>query len=144
MVSNREKFGYKIACINRILARKADKKTLEYGITEEQGRMICYLYYRKDKDIYLKNIENDIHLRKSSLTSLLNNLEKKGYIKRIVQKNDLRLKKIELTKKGDNLFCSLEKAFKESDNEVLENISKDEEKEFNRLLDKILDNYEEN
>lgn len=89
-----------IAFSNRI-NRRISKEAAQYGITGVQGRILGFIYYKSNKkDIFQKDIEEELNIRRSSVTSVLQLMEKNGYIKRIRVSEDGRLKKIILTEKG--------------------------------------------
>jgi len=138
MTKGNDELTFKISYINRILKRNIDQDTLKYGLTVEQGRAIVYLYNHRTEDIHLTDLENVFHLRKSSLTSLINNLEKNGYVVRTIQKNDQRLKKLELTVQGEEKVKLLFKSFHESEENIRRSLTKDEANQLNKLFDKII------
>lgn len=85
---------------NRI-HRTIDKETSKYGVTGVQGRILGYIYRESDKrNVFQKNIEEELDVRRSSVTSVLQLMEKNGLINRISVCEDGRLKKLILTEKG--------------------------------------------
>lgn len=89
-----------IAFSNRI-NRRISKEAAQYNITGVQGRILGFIYCKSNKkDIFQKDIEEELNIRRSSVTSVLQLMEKNGYIKRIRVSEDGRLKKIILTEKG--------------------------------------------
>ena len=54
----------------------------------------------KNPQVILKDIGTILELPKSTLTNMINRLEKKGYLFRIIAKQDLRSYGLELTEKG--------------------------------------------
>ncbi len=140
MNQDQNQITYKISYISRILKRHIDQETYKYGLTVEQGRTILYLHAHKDESIHLTDLENVFHLRKSSLTSLINNLEKNGYVNRVLSKSDLRLKRIELTELGEEKVQLLLQSFKDGENKVREGLSEDESSILLDLLNKVSNN----
>ncbi|WP_160673798.1 MarR family transcriptional regulator [Clostridium sp. C8-1-8] len=126
--------------INRRIGSEASK----FGITGSQGRILGFLYHEsKNRDIFQKDLEEELNIRRSSVTSILQLMEKDGYIKRVSVEEDARLKKIVLTEKGleiqenvYNFILKFEKSLRDELN--------DDEAEIligllNRLSDKIAD-----
>lgn len=73
----------------------------EYQLTDSQSRILHYIADEsKKQDVYQRNLENEFHVRRSSITSLLQQLEKNGLIERVSVQSDARLKKLILTEKG--------------------------------------------
>ncbi len=57
--------------------------------------------------VYQRDIEEQFHIRRSSVTTLLKAMEEDGFIKRTAVSRDARLKSLALTEKGDALCCRL-------------------------------------
>ncbi|KZL92321.1 MarR family winged helix-turn-helix transcriptional regulator [Clostridium magnum] len=126
------------------LNRKIGKEASKYGVTSVQGRILGFLNHKSDKkDIFQKDIEEELDIRRSSVTSVLQLMEKNGYIKRVSVCEDARLKKIVITDKGletnKNVYSSILKIEK-----ILRDELSDEETGMfvnliNRLAKKIED-----
>jgi len=73
-----------------------------HGINGLQARILGFVEKSdcENRDIYQKDIETEFKIRRSSVTSVLNTLEKNGFIQRCSVENDGRLKKIVLTAKA--------------------------------------------
>jgi DNA-binding MarR family transcriptional regulator len=104
--------GKKINILAKRIHRRIDKEASQYGVTAVQGRILGFIFHRSDKkDIFQKDIEEELDIRRSSVTSVLQLMEKNGYIKRVSVSEDARLKKIVLTEKGleiqRNVYASI-------------------------------------
>ncbi len=96
-----EHIGKKINIFANRIHRKISKEVAQYGITGVQARILGFIYHKSDKrDIFQRDIEEELDVRRSSVTSVLQLMEKNGYIKRVSVSEDARLKKIILTDKG--------------------------------------------
>ncbi len=84
------------------IRRHLDSLFEDDDLTGLQGRIIGFIFIcgKKGRDIYQKDLEQEFKIGRSSVTSVLNNLEKNGFILRQSVKNDRRLKKIMLTEKA--------------------------------------------
>lgn len=83
------------------LKRKIGNEASKYGVTSVQARILGFLYHKSNKkDIFQKDIEEELDIRRSSVTSVLQLMEKNGYIERVSVCEDARLKKITLTDNG--------------------------------------------
>lgn len=106
-----EHIGRRIACLARQVDRAIGKETSKYGISSIQGKIIGYLFYETKeckREVFQKDIEENFGIRRSSVSSVLDKLEKGGYILRKSCEKDARLKEIELTEEGinmNNLIC---------------------------------------
>ena len=70
------------------------------GTTSSQSGVLMYLALNESKDVYNKDIEKAFQIRPSSVTGLLERLERQDYIFRVPSVEDARLKSIKLTEKG--------------------------------------------
>lgn len=112
------RLGKKIIILSKRIHRRLDRGTSEYGITGVQARILGFVYHNSERrDIFQRDIEEELDIRRSSVTSVLQLMEKKGYIKRVSVSKDARLKKIILTEKGTGIqrnvydfICKFEKS----------------------------------
>ena len=58
------------------------------------------IYWSGDRDVFQKDVEEAFHITRSSVTSAVQLMEKKGYITRRSVPCDARLKKLALTDRG--------------------------------------------
>lgn len=93
--------GKKIGMLSKKIHRRIDREVSQDGLTEIQAKILAFVRFNSDKkDIFQKDIEEEFGIRRSSVTSVLQLMEKNGYIKRVSVFEDARLKKIILTEKG--------------------------------------------
>ena len=69
-------------------------------VTMMHGWIMGYLHNNEDRSIYQKTIESEFNIRRSTVTNILQLMEKKGYISRETVDGDARLKRIVLTPQG--------------------------------------------
>ncbi|WWR17429.1 MarR family transcriptional regulator [Lachnospiraceae bacterium JLR.KK008] len=68
------------------------------SITSIQGLILRYIIVESEgKDIFPKDIEEFLEIKGSSVTSLIGNLERNGYLRRESLDSDRRYKKLVLT-----------------------------------------------
>ena len=92
--------GISFKIISNQIRRVMDKK-LGHNITNIQMFILGYIYENQNnKDIYQKDIEKLLNIRRSTTTEILNVMEKKDFVKRIESPSDKRQKIIVLSKKG--------------------------------------------
>jgi len=136
--------GKKIIILSKRIHRKLDKDTSKYGITGVQGRILGFIKHNSEKrDIFQKDMEEELDIRRSSVTSVLQLMEKNGYIQRISVSKDARLKKIILTEKGTEIQRNVKNLILELEKSLIDELS-DEELEvlislIERLSKKIAD-----
>lgn len=95
------RIGKEVIIFANRIHRTIDNETAKYGVTGVQGRILGYIYHESGKrDVFQKDVEQDFDTRRSSVTSVLQLMEKNGLIKRVGVCEDGRLKKLLLTEKG--------------------------------------------
>lgn len=97
------KIGPEIHCTDLKLSRNLSAHVRKSGVDEVtmmHGWIIRYLYENREQDIFQKDIEQRFAVGRSTVTNLIQLMEKKGFVKRESVKQDARLKKVILTKKG--------------------------------------------
>lgn len=102
-VSRKNQIGFEVRTLDHMIGRKIMNISLENGmdrLTVMHGWIIRYLYENQDRDIYQKDLETQFCITRSSVTNILQLMERKGYIQRIPVEWDARLKKIVLTEKA--------------------------------------------
>jgi DNA-binding MarR family transcriptional regulator len=96
-----KRIGKEVIIFANRIHRTIGNETSKYGVTGVQGRILGYIYHESGKrDVFQKDIEQDFDTRRSSVTSVLQLMEKNGLIKRVSVCEDGRLKKLLLTEKG--------------------------------------------
>ena len=136
----KEKIGLKIRTLSHLIRRGIDDKINSSGLSEitgVQGFVIGYLYSNRNRDIFQRDLEKQFNLRRSSITSVLNNLEKKAYIRREEVNNDKRLKKVVLTAKGMEHQDKIDKIIQDYEKSLYQKFTDCEITELFKLLNKL-------
>lgn len=96
--------GYEIKTINNLIERKiiSDSKMSNNNnlITMMQGKIMKYLFVNKENKIFQKDIEEELKLRRSTVSGILKTMEKNGLIFRMANNTDARKKQVILTEKS--------------------------------------------
>ncbi len=86
--------------MNRKMQRHFSGYFSDSQLTSIQGIVLHYIIVEKDRgDIFPKDLEEFLGIKGSSVTSLINNLEQGGYLRRESLESDGRYKKLVLTEK---------------------------------------------
>lgn len=140
------KLGLDISKIHHIISRKMDASVIsaiDDNLTISQAYVIDFICNEgKDKDIFQKDLESVFDLKRSSISLMLNNMEKSGLIERVLVKEDGRLKKIVLTEKSIKIYEKISDAIDLIENKLSENITEEEVKVFQNVLNKIRNSLE--
>ncbi|GAA0091429.1 MarR family transcriptional regulator [Paraclostridium bifermentans] len=140
------KLGLDISKINHIISRKMDASVIsaiDDNLTISQAYVIDFICNEgKDKEVFQKDLEKVFDLKRSSISLMLNNMEKSGLIQRVAVKEDGRLKKIILTQKSIKIYEKISDAIDLIENKLSENITEEEIKIFQNVLNKIRNSIE--
>jgi len=90
--------GYYIQELSRKMSIILNNRLQETGLTFSQFRAINCLW--KKGALTQKEIHEIIFVQPSTLTGIIDILEKKGFVVRRVDENDARIKRIDLTEEG--------------------------------------------
>ena len=132
-----------MAKIRQVGGRISERILKKYNIeiNSAQGR-IMFALWRQD-DISINELAKKTQLKKSTLTSMLDRLEKMGYIKRQRSKKDRRKILIKRTKKDKTLESRYVELSQEMTKLFYKGFSKSEIGRFEKDLKRILDNLTE-
>ncbi|MGL5346346.1 MAG: MarR family winged helix-turn-helix transcriptional regulator [Peptostreptococcaceae bacterium] len=143
---NKIKLGLDIGKIRHIISRKIDAaiiKAVDNNLTVAQAYAIDFIMLEgRDKDLFQKDFEKGFDLKRSSISLMLNNMEKNDLIQRVPVSEDARLKKIVLTDKAHKLYEKISPAIDSVEDRLSKDITEDELKVFYKVLDKIRNNLD--
>ena len=97
------------------------------------------------KTISQKELAEQLNVTAPSITSLIQKMEKSGYISRRPDEQDQRVMRLSLTEKGESLVQSVKDVSDRMEQILLEGMSLEEKLLFRRLMLQVnenLDNYE--
>lgn len=139
---------YQIKSLDKVIFRNLDKngnfkeKIKSLKITPTQMQIIDYILEHKNKDVYQKDLEKILSLRRATISGVLQTMEKNNLIKRSINENDIRSKKIKLNDKTEGLFNQNCEKFNELEKIAIKDISKDELDIFTHVIFKMKNNIE--
>ena len=96
--------GPMIHQIDRLMFRNLSSRVRAEGLDEVtlmHGWVMRYLYENREQVICQKDIEHTFDIRRSTVTNIIQLMEKKGYVERRSVPGDARLKCVSLTAKGE-------------------------------------------
>jgi DNA-binding MarR family transcriptional regulator len=145
------KIGWELMGVTNLL-RRCICYNQHHGFNEPisgmQHIIMVFLFENHGKqEVFQKDIEAKLHMRRSTATGILQNMEKNGLIIRRTAARDARLKELVLTDKALSIKEAADKRAKRIESEIKYGLTSDEQEELLRLLDKVKDNlnklYEE-
>ena len=110
------------------------------GMSVPQLACIGYLTYHRnngDPPVYQRDLETCFKLRRSTISSLLTTLEKKGLIQRVPVPHDARLKRLVLTEAGKALGDLVVGHFTGLNSILVADLSEEEQQTLHRILAKV-------
>ncbi|MDD2434463.1 MAG: MarR family transcriptional regulator [Bacilli bacterium] len=136
--------GFLISQIKAIQGRVFEKLLTEAGISEfngAQGRILYVLW--QENNLPIVELSKRTGLAKTTLTSMLDRLEEKGFLSRLADKDNRRQIRIVLSERA----ISLEDKYQEVSGKMSEifyqNFSDKEIKDFEENLNRIIKNLKE-
>lgn len=135
--------GPEIHMLNHIITKVLTCHVKAAGIDEitlMHGWILRYLYENREQATFQKDIEKTFSIGRSTVTNIIQILEKKGYVKREFVEHDARLKKVILTEKGKESHESIEALISRLDVMLEDGIEEEELALFFKVTDKIKEN----
>lgn len=135
-----KKIGFLIKQVYILHEQQLNKRFNQFGLTAAQTFTLVCLFKAREKGEKLtqKDLEKRLDISNPTVTGILNRLEAKGLVNRIICKHDARSKYIMISKKAIELDKELRKAFNEAEEELVSSLSDDEVNELSEYLMKIL------
>lgn len=141
---NNMDIGYKITNISYGIRQFFDKLYADYDITYPQSRVLNRLFYQLDKgDVNQRDLEYALGIKASSVSSLVRNLEQKGFIRCERLPQDTRNKRVLLTEKGMEVQSVLAGSRDKAEEKLVQGLTEEEREVLQRCLTKIMDNLSE-
>ena len=112
----------------------------EKGITFPQMMILGFLHRNMDNNVNQKAIQEKMKVKGSSVTSILNTMQKSGLITKVVNPDDGREFFIKLTAKGKDIGGNMKSVLEGIDGKAEEILNEEEKIVLRSLLQKILDN----
>lgn len=111
--------GVLIKKVNNDFQRYSELEAKRMGMTQVQMSIINFLdRHRNQGDLYQTDIEHEFNIQKSTATTLLKLMEKKGLITRSASQKDSRYKKILLTKHANRYATRIDQFYQQNNKEL--------------------------
>ena len=126
--------------VDNLIFRKINQFARENNVeqaTPMHGWIIEYLYRHRDAAVFQRDIEREFSITRSTVTNILQLMERKGYIERRCVPQDARLKQLVLTEEGIRFHENTIRSFHQTDDYVAGLLTEEENTELLRLLNKL-------
>lgn len=134
--------GAMLKFVSRLAEKNLNDKMAELNVTRSQMDLLAYVFV-KNKDgteVNQVDIEKHLNLKNPTVSGLINRMEKKEYIKREISSKGANFKSIVITSRGKELLEDGKKVVENAEKNMFEVLTKEEKKQLEELLQKIIDN----
>lgn len=135
---------YDIKVIFNLIRHKLNESAkLQYigeMVTHRQAAVIEIIDNEAGGEIFQKDIEYLLGIRRSTATQMLQEMERQGLIIRESVDNDMRLKKLVLTDKAKDIAVYIREEINEIENTILSGFDESEQEQLIDYLDRITEN----
>lgn len=130
--------AYLVSVLRNEFSNFCNGKLERMGLTE--GLLFIMLYIGKHPQCSPKRLANDLYMDAGYATRCLSKLEKAGYILQVVNTDDRRARKVELTNLGKEVFANCCSVFYEWDNLVMQDLNATQKTTMLATMQKLLEN----
>ena len=113
------------------------------GISGTNLFIIAYLYENREKDVFQKDLEEKMNVRRSTVSKVLGIMEGKDLIRREQVAHDGRLKKIVLTQNALDGIEAFRKNSRKVESRLTRGFTEEELDQFYYLLNKAKQNFKD-
>lgn len=140
-----DKILYNIKSLEKLIARylmmnEEEKKNVP---TPTQIQIIEYLVKNQNKEVFQKDLEEVLNLRRATVSGVLQTMEKNKLIDRVVSNYDSRVKRIILNENTKQLFLEKHNDLLKIEKLITSGISKNDLDTFNRVISSMKNNLKE-
>lgn len=137
---------YNLNLLNKLIGREfiCNNKDLFNGEPSTTQMIIMdYILNHQDKDIYQKDLEKVLHLRRATVSGVLQTMEKHELVERVLCDNDVRCKKIILKEKAKKMFDIKRMEFFKLEEVIKKGLSEEEIEIFCHIIESMQNNINE-
>lgn len=138
------RIGKEIQVVANLFRRLGDENLSHHAINISQLRILGYLRRGEGRGaVFQKDLEEAFGVRRSSVTSIVKNMERSGYLIRENSPEDARLKEVRLTEKGRELDDALRSFILSLEKEMTRGLTREELAVLKKALLCMQENLEE-
>lgn len=120
-------------CYTRI-----ENRLQKYGIVKAQAQLL--LLIKENDGCTQKDLASFVGIKYSSMSERLDKLEKNNYIERAVDEDNLKFKRIYITKEGKLAAVQCKRILREIEDILFKGFTKKDKKQFEEYLNKMIGN----
>lgn len=140
MINRKYGYGFYFRCIQLQLEKSMNEELKEFDLTRSQLDILRYLKHSKKTHVNQKDIEDFFHISNPTVTGLLNRMEQKGYVIRIQNPDDKRIRYIQITDKAEDIDKKIKKHIDYVESIISKGFTQEEKEQLFCLLAKVKNN----
>ena len=129
--------SFMIGNIRNEMTNQCARALTEYGLTLRNVLVMAYLENHKNELVTQKTLEDHMHLSNPTVTVLIQNMEKKGLVKRCRVPEDGRKYSLTLTEHAIEIGTACRQKFLDSEKQFYDGITEEEKRQLFRIFQKI-------
>lgn len=143
---NKNRVLYQIKTLENMILRNliSDNEELSLILTPTQMLIVEYILKHENEDIYQKDLEEVLNLRRATVSGVLQTMEKNGLLERISHLEDARIKKIILNEDTKSIFLKSKHKMEKLERTIVKNISSEELIVFSKVINMMKQNLKGN
>ena len=134
---SQDSFGFLIKKLELRSDRLSSQFLQELGLSTSQFRVLRWLF-KQEGFPRQHDVEKALSLSNPTVTGILHNLEKHGWVKRLPHPEDKRSKQLVLTDKAKEQQQALYQISQDVEAELTRDLSREETQQLRQLIQKIL------
>ncbi|MCX6719981.1 MAG: MarR family transcriptional regulator [Candidatus Staskawiczbacteria bacterium] len=134
-MENNEKLLSAIFNIGRLIKEKIHSSSCLADFTHEEIEVLKFV--KKNKNTTMRAVADYLYIKPPSATSVIENLVKKGILKRVLNKGDRRVVYVLLTPKGLKLLQKKYKSIHKAIGKIFEKLNEKDKKNLIKIFEKI-------
>ncbi|WP_407389623.1 MarR family winged helix-turn-helix transcriptional regulator [Carnobacterium jeotgali] len=141
--SSKKEIGMELRKLMNFIHRNVKSSKGEdetFPMTKMQGMIVGFLNNSKQEDVFQKDIEKKFSMRRSTTSKMLKNMEEKGIVERISIEQDARMKKLQLSEKGQSVVEDVSREYQRIENLLTDGLTEEELEQFFAILYKMQQN----
>lgn len=141
-MAQREKCGLMIHQIHNVLEKSGNNQLKKKGLTFSQMNVLIHLINAPRKRLSFKELEKQLTLAQSTTVGLISRLEQKKLVAVSEDREDKRIKLVEITPLGTQYCLDAETEMNETEERLLSPLTEVEQDAFFLLLRKVNDAFQ--
>jgi MarR family 2-MHQ and catechol resistance regulon transcriptional repressor len=119
-----------------IFQQCAARYMADYGLSKSSFNVLMLLHHGPPEGMQLHDLGDLLLVSRANITGLIDHLEQKGYVKRVIDPHDRRARYARITKKGEALLEELIPVHYQNTKALLQDLTTEEKETLLKLLTK--------